>query len=76
MSNTKEYKVRVYSRGLAYASVCTDMPPRELELYMGEHDPTGVDSAWHVAHEDFQDGTPNGSDCPDTKGNRHWLLVC
>jgi len=76
MSKTKEYNFEVYSMGIVHASVCTNLPKAEIAKYIGEHEPAGEKLAWEVSDEDFQDGTPNGSDCPDTKGNKHWLMVC
>jgi hypothetical protein len=72
----KEYNVEVYAKGIVYSSVCTNMPKRKLVEYMGEHEPTGIDSSWEIAEENFRGGEPNGCDCPDKKGNKHWLVVC
>lgn len=57
-------------------SVCTNMTPKELVEYLGEHEPTGIATPWAISDEDFKDGTINGSPCPDTKGNKHWLVNC
>jgi len=67
--------VEPYSVGLCFASVCTDLPPEEAAKVLNEMHPTGV-SPWVLANEDFADGTPNGVECPECAGKRHWLFVC
>lgn len=57
-------------------SICTDLSEKELEMYLGEHEPTGTDLPWEIADEDFASGEPNGHQCPDVKGNKHWLVSC
>ncbi len=76
MSKTKEYTFTVYSLGLVYSSVCTNLPKDKIAEHMAEHEPTGIGSDWRIADENFASGEKNGCPCPDTKGNRHWLVSC
>jgi len=75
---TKKYNFQVYSLGLVHASVCTNLPKAEIAKHMGEHEPTGIDSAWEISKDEyFADGVnKNGCPCPYKKGNRHWLMAC
>lgn len=78
MTEVKEYNITVYSEGLIYSSVCTNLPKHKIPEHMGEHSPTGISSSWAVSKDKyFTDGvTENGAPCPDTEGNRHWLVSC
>jgi hypothetical protein len=67
----------VYSVGLCFASVCSDMQPEEITAHVNASHPTGVSSQWQVSPEPFADGTPNPAPCShDREGCKHYLLVC
>lgn len=64
----------VYSEGLCFASVCTSLTNEEAAARML---PAGTDRGWRVSTEDFRDGTPNGSPCPQQpETHRHLLFDC
>lgn len=64
----------VYSEGLFFASVCTSLTDDEATERMW---PSGTRLGWGIAEEDFADGTPNGSPCPDNPDtHRHLLFTC
>lgn len=64
----------LYAEGFCMASVCTSLTNEQATDRMP---PTGISSRWQVADEPFQDGTPNGSPCPDNPTtHRHLLFEC
>jgi hypothetical protein len=63
----------MYSQGMCYASVCTTLPREQIADHCP---PSGTSLGWQVSDEDFQDGTKNGSPCPDLAERRHWLVEC
>ena len=66
----------IYSNGLCYCSVCTDIEkPEDVEAEVNARNPTGV-TPWTISIDAFRDGTPNGSICPDDPKKKHYLLVC
>lgn len=65
-----------YSVGLCFASVCTSLTPEAAAEKLNHQHPTGIDSQWELSDEDFSGGQINGCDCPDHKGNKHYLYVC
>lgn len=73
--------VDIYSKGLCACSVCAPagMPREEVEAAVNAQSPTGIESRWTVADDEFfKDGTtPNGGivDCKNGH-TRHWLLNC
>lgn len=66
-----------YSVGLIYASVCTSLSLEEATRRLNAEQPTGVQSQWKLATEDFASGEKNGCTCdqaPET--HRHLLFTC
>lgn len=66
-----------YAVGLVYASACTSLSLAEATRRMNAEHPTGIESRWTVASEDFASGDQNGRPCdqrPDT--HRHLLFSC
>jgi hypothetical protein len=66
----------VYSRGPVYCSVCTSLSAEEAEARLNATEPTGLDSLWSLADEDFVDGIENGIRCQKSETHRHWLFSC
>lgn len=65
---------QVYAQGLCYASVCTSLTNEQATAHMG---PSGTSRGWQVSDENFADGTPNGSPCPEhPETHRHVLFDC
>jgi hypothetical protein len=71
-------EVHVYAVGLCYLSACVreTVGVDEMEELINGKEPTGLDSKWRIAEEDFEDGTPNPAPCPDMADRKHWLLSC
>jgi hypothetical protein len=69
--------VDIYSTGLCYVSVCTDIADREaIEAEVNKQHPTGIESQWHIADEPFGSGLPNPTPCTDDETRLHYLLSC
>jgi len=71
--------LEVYSHGLCYASVCTDLTERlEIEVEANRQlGPTGLDHGWRISDEPtFKDGQSNPCPCNHYLDRRHFLLSC
>lgn len=72
-----ENEFEAYSVGICSASVCTSLTTDEAAKRLNLEHPTGVKSKWELSKDPtFACGTPNGCDCPDHKGNKHYLFNC
>lgn len=67
--------IYVLAAGIVYTSVCSAWDDAEVEDWVNSEYPTGT-NPWVVTDENFADGTPNHSQCPDLKTHRHILLSC
>lgn len=67
-----------YSVGVCHASVCTNLSIPEAEQKLNDTEPTGLASRWSLSEDKFFKcgKIANGSDCPDTPGNKHYLMSC
>jgi len=72
------YDFQVYSLGLCFASVCSDLSPKEVVKEMNRTHPTGIFAEWMMSTDQtFKSGEPNPCPCkdyPDT--HKHYLLEC
>lgn len=68
--------IQIYSVGLCFASVCTSASDDDATVLLNKEFPTGISNGWSVSSENFADGSPNPSPCPDTTGHRHVLFDC
>ena len=76
MVATTDY-FEVYSVGLCYLSVCTDIKDNDIiELKANAMYPTGIRSRWHMASRMFNDGSPNPHPCEQDSSHTHYLLEC
>ena len=64
--------------GIVATSVCVPAAweAQQIEAATNCKSPTGIDSRWSIADDDFATGQKNGCDCNQVAGRRHWLLVC
>ena len=70
-------EIEIYGRGMVYCSVCTDSTDRPaIELKVNLQNPTGIQSRWEIADENFNSGESNPCPCPDHEGKQHYLMVC
>lgn len=66
-----------YSVGIVSASVCTSLSVDEAAKRLNVEQPTGISSKWSLSTDKtFSGGEPNGCDCPDHRGNKHYLFNC
>jgi hypothetical protein len=73
--DTNEFEA--YSVGICAASVCTSLTPEQAAERLNETNPTGIASRWEPSKSlRFHTGEKNGCDCPDYKGNHHYLMQC
>lgn len=71
------HEFEALSVGVAYASVCTCLTTDEAAKRLNVEYPTGIKSQWELSKDPtFAGGQPNGVDCPDHKGNKHYLFNC
>lgn len=66
----------IYSFGLFYMSVCTNMSPAEAELHARKNNPSGTQNGWRIAQEAFQSGEPNPCPCARHPDRIHILFQC
>ena len=70
-------KFEVYSAGLVYSSVCTNLKDAEATEKMNAEYPTGIKSQWVISKDKtFATGEPHPCECPNSKGCRHVLFEC
>ena len=73
----KESVFEVYSDGICYMSVCTDMTPEEAASYANMVRPTGIRTGWRIAKEKFRTGETNPCPCDRHPVERiHILFEC
>lgn len=67
-----------YDIGLVYISVCSSLPPAEVEQRVNLRYPTGISSRWQLSTDErFATGQSNPCPCdrhPAT--HTHYLLEC
>ena len=70
--------LEVYSSGLCYCSVCTDLiDPAEVAAETNRQNPTGLDRGWSISDDPtFANGQPNPCPCNHHEGRQHFLLSC
>ena len=74
-SKRKEFDV--YCVGVVYTSVCTSLSVEAATARLNADHPTGIESAWKLADEPFNDGTANPHVCEDApETHKHMLFVC
>lgn len=61
---------------LVWLQVCSDTEGEDLEREANLSDPTGISSGWTLPDEEALDGTPQGVDCAEKPGFKHYLLHC
>lgn len=71
-------EISIYSRGIAYCSVCVPkgMKRSAIKREVNMQNPTGIKSQWEISKEDFSDGSKNPHECEDDKNKQHYLFVC
>lgn len=66
-----------YTVGLCCASVCTSLSVEDATVELNKQHPTGIESQWKPSEDThFRGGVPNGCDCLDYPGNKHFLMEC
>jgi len=74
---SKEAVFEVYSTGICFMSVCTDLPVEEVAQFANLTRPTGIKSKWTVAKEAFHTGQTNPCPCDQHPLTQiHILLEC
>ena len=70
--------ITIYANGFCYCSVCADkdLGIEAILEYVNAHSPTGIESQWELAEENFKDGTINPCQCNTDKNRKHYLLNC
>lgn len=71
-------KVKVYSTGVCYCSVCADkdLTLTEVESIVNGINHTGLKSKWKISTEDFMTGEKNPHECEKDSSKLHYLMVC
>lgn len=74
-----ETELEVYSNGLCYCSICTNLDSvAMIENLVNLENPTGTSSRWKISKDPtFNSGDPNPCPCnqkPNT--HKHYLLEC
>ena len=64
----------VYSEGLLFASVCSNLPQEEVESRMRRRI-NGTTGGWNLSDENFSGGESNPCQCTDHEDRKHYLFV-
>ena len=65
----------IYSEGLCFASVCSNLPQAEVERRMYAW-PTGVAQRWKLYEGGFRTGQTNPCQCNEHPDRKHYLFSC
>lgn len=67
----------IYSVGLLYLSVCSNIEQRRLVELIQEKYPSGTSHNWDIAEENFNTGGENPCACHDNaETHKHYLFTC
>ena len=67
----------IYSDGLVYISVCSNLGLDETLRRVNIEHPTGISSKWRLSSEGFRTGEPNPCACDtDPETHKHYLFSC
>ena len=76
---TKKKEISFYTLGhqsLCFWAICTNLSKDEAIAHARALSPAGTSSNWCLSDGKFPDGKDNPHDCPDKRGNHHYLLNC
>lgn len=67
----------IYSEGICYMSVCTNLPVEQVAEVANRLRPSGIGSKWEVSRDKhFHSGQPNPCKCELNADRIHVLLEC